>query len=689
MKWLTLLHCFFLVIGCNVEKHEKNHLQKNDSSYLRQSLDDKIWWYHWGTPALTYARDKDQLIFLSIGYSSCFACEKMQKTVYIDNEVQEVLNESFVSIKVDREDRPDLDAYFLNMQSLIMGFGAWPINMILTPDLKPVFATTLMDKNSFKKILQTSAETWKNSRSKILQGTTRYEVRAAVQPNTISYYEKDKSLINDFYARYTHRFDPIYGGKSTGRNFNIKFPVNNEMRLLLRYYLHSQNKQPQQSQQALKMVNKTMAIMAKSALFDHIAGGVHRYSTSRDWNSPNYEKMLYDQASFVNSLHAIYKIKKNELYRISLEKMIGFLFNEMASPLGGFYSSFSASLNGVEGSFYTWKPSEMQKALTDEEWKQFSQFYAFTAPQKKYNMKRGLVRKTSFNNESLQTIEDKVKEYRKKRGSLSKDKKVITADSAYVLSALSKLYRTWPSADFYQKIKTNLDYITQQHTSLTGQLFRRSLHGQVAEPAVLDDYAYLIDALIEFYQTEFDEQYLQLAYELQQQQNKLFYDSKTKLFRYSTSPLSLLQDQFLFIDQTRPSGMALTFYNLLRLARYFVKIDWETKANELIDAYPDQLRNDPISYSSLLLALDFQISNSKNFIIVGSKQDCSRFAKEGFNDFNPYILFSCVSKTTKIPLHQNKKRLNSQVSFYVCDSHSCMPPTTDYQQSQQMAKPSL
>lgn len=671
--WLACL----LLASCTKTIHQENHLINEKSAYLTESANDEIWWYPWGERPLKYSKEKDRLIFLSIGYASCFACEKMHKLVYSDKEAAKFLNENFVSIKVDREERPDLDAYFLNMQSLIMRFGAWPINMILTPDLKPVYATTLLDKKSFLKILETSAKAWKDERTKILQGTTNYEVQAAVQESNHPYFEKNMDLIKDFYARYTHRFDTAYGGKRTGNNFNTKFPVNDEMRLLLRYHLRTKDEQPR------KMVEKTMATIVKSALLDQFQGGFHRYSTTRDWNSPNYEKILKDQASFIHGLIDIYQFKKEEIYHTALEKTVGFLLNDFQGPRGGFYSSIGAGLNGEEGALYTWNPDEIRKNLSSKDQKLFNEVYGFSGVQRKYKMRRSIKRKTTFTKPGIEEVEKKLIEVRNSRGTPLVDKKIVTADNAYLISALARLQRIWPSESFYQVIKKNLDFILTQHTTVQGKLLRRSIAGHTSYDAIVDDFAFLIDALIEFYQAGFEEKYLVLANEFQKKQNELFWNSGKGLFEYTRSPEKFLKEQFHFIDQTHPSAMSMSYWNLIRLSRYFSSIEYEEQAQKVIDSYPDLLKTDPLSYSHLLLALDFQLGKPQNFVMVGNQKECVELSKKGFDGVNPYILFSCHDRQKQIPVHSGKKKIQGKLTYYVCDTRSCQPPTTDYDQAVQ------
>lgn len=670
MKLWWLFFTLSFITSCT-PKHETNHLNKERSLYLRNSKSDAIWWYPWGQQPLNYAKKNSRLIFLSIGYASCFACEKMHTEIYSDSTVSKKLNDHFVSIQIDREERPDLDAHFLNLQTAIMKFGAWPINIILTPDLKPVYATTYIKKHDFLKLLSQVQQAWQKNPNKIINDSSAFLKKIKPIEEQESEFSKDKELIKDFYARYTHRFDTLYGGIRTGRNFFPKFPVSDDMRLLLRYHLQTGDPQP------LKMVKKTLATIAKSAMFDQLEGGFHRYSSSRDWNTPNFEKMLIDQAGFINAYTELNLFKENNLYSHTLEKTVNFLLKNFSNPLGGFYSSQSGSLLQQNGRYYTWQFHEIQSALSKELQKTFNEYFSLTAPQTQYQQRRSLRSKTSFRRPDLSLVTEALTQSKYKSQKPVIDKKVVTSTNAYFLSSLIKLAKTWPSDEFESVIQKNLDFLLRQHRTVNGNLLRRSINGETKFQAILDDYAYLIDALIEFYQLSHQEKYLIKARQLQTKQDQYFYNQNKNLYRYNILSPELPEDQFLFKDQAQPSGQSMTFWNLIRLSRYFYNSEMEDKAIKMLEAYPDQLKNDPLSYASLLIALDFEISNPKNLIISSSKKDCKQYAKKWFNRFFPYALISCADKYSKIPLHKNKEK-TSQTLFYLCDRNSCLPPIDSF-----------
>ncbi len=639
------------------------------SPYFAMSENDSISWQSWNSETLKKAESQNRLIYLSIGYATCFACEKMQKENYDDKNLAKLLNQNFVPIKVDREERPDLDSHFLNMQSLMLGFGAWPIILILTPDLKPLFSFSYVKNEKLKAILNEAHKTWEEKPQEVLKKGQEFLDKIKPAPNVSEDFIKTKQLISDFYARYTHRFDTLYGGKATGNNFNTKFPVSDEMRLLLRHH------QREEIPQARKMVEKTLSTVAKSALFDHVGGGFHRYSMSRDWNTPNFEKTLIDQAAHIRAFTDLARFNDNDLYRLTLQKIVRFLINDIKDSLGGFYSSIGGSLNFKEGLFYTWTIEELNEALVKKKLITFHETYQLGPPLRHLEKRRTLKRKSGFDRPKLKKVDKILSEHRKQRGYPTIDKKVVTAYNALLLSALSRVARLWNSDFLKKEVNEQMDYLLLQHRSIRGDIYRSSFHGSVQGKASLDDYAFLIDALIENYQTNFDEEDLLLALELQKTQDELFFNSRRSLYRFNQE--SRIEPLYLFRDDQKPSGQAMSFYNLIRLSYYFNLPNYRNKAKDIMDAYPEILQTDPISYAFLLLSFDFLLSNPKTLIIVGELAVCQSKASEFFNNYDYEFLFACRAKESRLPLLKGKKASTEKaLTFYLCDKDMCSPALT-------------
>ena len=304
-----------LLISCT-PKHEMNHLASEKSPYLQQHKENPIWWYPWGEKALQYANKKQKLIFLSVGYSTCHWCHVMEREVFEKKDTAKTLNDHYVSIKVDREERPDIDAFAIKAQTGITGRAGWPISIILTPDLKPVFAASYVPKKEFIYILKEIEKAWIEKREELHkrgEGVREWLNKKAKKDLS---FDKDRDLYEAFFNHYKKVFDPQFGGKKGPQ----KFPINIDLQVLMRHHLHKKEKL------ALSMVDKTLTTIAKSGLFDHLEGGFHRYSTTRRWSIPHFEKMLYDQASFINAFVEFYQIKPRPLHQNTIEQTLQFLF---------------------------------------------------------------------------------------------------------------------------------------------------------------------------------------------------------------------------------------------------------------------------------------------------------------------------------------------------------------------------
>ena len=644
MKKINLLFLLLpLLISCSPDKHDKNHLI-TDTQYSISAMDSLIWWYPWNQQAINYAKKNDKLIFLNIGYSTCQSCNKFFDEVLQNQSIVEKLNGDFVSIRVDALDRPEINNFFMQQQSLIMGFGGWPINFILTPDFKPVYVVSSIRSPEFLKILNKVTDSWDNNREKMMSEINQFIQNTTPQQDHLDYFSKDFKLIEDYYAKYTHQFDPLFGGKGQKPNFRNKFLISNDMRLLMRFY------QKTKTPQTLKMIEKTMSTVAKSALFDHINGGVFKYSLSRNWNTPHLEKSLSDQASFLHSYIDLYQLKPNDLYRNTIEKTVRYIFNLIKNPLGGFYSSQLYSKESI-----LWKPNEIQSYLSSDELKIFNDTYTVNnifGPDRNFRI---LHKKTVFVNDNLKEIEENLSQLKLKQSKILTEKIITTASSSYMYSALARFSKLWPNIEFLDLLTKHFNLFLTQHQSLNQELYHRSINGAVKHEAHLDDYAFTIDALIEMYQSTFNQQYLQKALHLQQQQIQKFYIKTKNQFQYTTSPKPF-KNQFILQDIRLPSAQSISYWNLLRLSRYFKDKDMEQMAIKLIDSYPDTLKTNPLPYTQILLAQSFQLSEKPLLVIRGNNKECLNKLNEISQLFFPDLIIACSSNklpTTKIkPIKQ-------------------------------------
>jgi uncharacterized protein len=667
MKKKLFLLFIFLFASCS-PKLNQNNLKNQRSLFLKKSRLDKIYWQTWSQELLDKIKTQNKLIFLTIGYGNCFACDKMHKETFAKQDVADILNKNFISIKVDRDEHPDVDIHFLNLQTAIMKFGAWPINLILTPDLKPVFAMTFMSQREFTQLLNQVQIAWKSEPNKIKQQINQFLSQLKPVDNKSIQFNTDESLNDDFYKTYLARFDPIYGGIAVGSNFEPKFPNNEDLRLLIRYQFKNKNSK------ALEMVKKTVTAIANSALIDQIDGGIHRYSTSRDWSSPNFEKQLIDQASFLNMLNDLNAIEPNSQISYCINNLVNFLINKFHNPRGGFFTSQSSSLNETDGFYFTWQEHEIQSSMKPNYFSQFQKYFKLHAPQPQYQQRRSLSLKTFENNQDIEPILEVRNILQKSNHKKIKpeiDEKIITSQSAFALSALIKTAKILPSPNYIKIIEENLNALIQQNRHINGKLYRQSIGGETKHEAILDDYAFLVDSLIEFYQLTFEEKYLHLAVDIQEKQNNIFFNSAKNLYSFNADSKKYFDAQFIFKDLPYPSGQSISYWNLVRLSYYFPNKNFKKMAKNLVKSYPDQLKTDPLSFAHLLQAIDFETSNPQNIIIKGSQIDCQKESQIIYKKYFPYLLVSCAQPSSRLTIHKDQK--NSQKGFVVCNSNSCLP----------------
>ncbi len=629
LKGVIILPFLLALPNCLQRKPPLVDAQAN-SRYLKEIAKTPVQWKQWHSTTLAQAKNRDQLIFLNIGYTACEPCGQLQNRVFKDSEVSDFLNTNFISIAVDREQFPEVNSYFLNLQSLIMGFAGWPINIILTPDLKPVFVTTFAEPKKFLGVLQKSQNAWQNDRKNLLSELDTFADKTQPQSNVHEDAMRDQNLLQQFYARYTHQFDSAYGGKKG----QTKFLVNLDMRALL--FFHEISK----DSQSLKMLKKTLVSLSKSSMFDHLHGGFYHYSKTSDWNSPGFEKTLLDQATALHAYIDFFRFQSDDINRITLVKLSQFLLNELSAKYGGFYTSLSGINQAQAREYYSWSKSQIQTILSANQQIPFFETYTLHFAQTSAGRVPLLRRKTSFVKPGNQILEKKLMDARSSKDFLVTDEMVVTATSSYTLAGLAKLLRLWPSADLEKQIRRHMDFILSHHRHRDGRLYHSSFKGHVEQMANLADYAFTIDALLELHQTTFDQSFLHFAKELQAKQDELFYSTDQSLYRFSSNN-DLLPTQFLFTDLGLPSALSQTYWNLLRLGSFYDDLALKAKATDLLQSFPETLELNPLNFPSLLVDIALATHNQDQQILSGDIESCRKILSQGYQSFSFHDLFKC------------------------------------------------
>lgn len=482
-----------------------NRLANETSPYLLQHKENPVDWYPWGEEAFERAEKENKIIFLSIGYSTCHWCHVMEKESFEDEKTAEVLNEHFISIKVDREERPDLDTIYMAFCQAMTGSGGWPLNLFLTPKKVPFYAGTYFPKRSlygqpaFVDLLHQVAKIWEENPGELFMHSEKVRVAVASAFSPKGEEELTGEVIRETYETLESNYDERYGGFS----HKPKFPSPHQMLFLLRYYKTAGE------QHALEMVKGQLDAMAKGGLMDHVGGGFARYSVDEKWEIPHFEKMLYDNALIAESYIEAYQITKKERYKEITEKLFRYIDREMTSKEGAFYSAQDADSEGEEGKFYVFSPSEIKEALGEEaEW--FIDFYSIT---EKGNFEGknhlNLIGKDTREEDykRAEPLLEKLYSYREERIHPFKDDKILTSWNGLMISALALGGKAFKKEDYLQSARKAADYIIQYYIR-NDVLYNSSRLGKIGSPGTLEDYAFFIKGLLDLYDATLEDKWI-------------------------------------------------------------------------------------------------------------------------------------------------------------------------------------
>jgi uncharacterized protein YyaL (SSP411 family) len=685
----------------NMEK--PNRLINEKSPYLLQHANNPVDWYPWGEEAFEKARKENKPIFLSIGYSTCHWCHVMERESFEDPEVANLMNEVFVSIKVDREERPDIDSIYMTVCQMMTGSGGWPLTIIMTPDKKPFFAGTYFPKDSrFGRIGMTQLvprikEIWTTKRDEIVNSANK--ITSALQQATKETLgEKlDESTFRVAYNQLAERFDTVHGGFGRAP----KFPTPHNLLFLLRYWKRAGN------EEALEIVEKTLQAMRLGGIYDHVGFGFHRYSTDAEWFLPHFEKMLYDQALLAMAYIEAYQATGNEEYEETAREIFTYVLRDMTSPQGGFYSAEDADSEGEEGKFYLWKEEEIRNVLEKEEADLIRDVFNVEkggnfseeatgrgAGGNILHLKKSIPAIASQLKISEQELEkrldaarEKLFSVREKRIHPHKDDKILTDWNGLMIAALAKGGQVFNEPKYEEAAKRAVDFILKNLRKPDGRLLHRYRDGQAALPAHVDDYAFLIWGLLELYETSFDINYLKTAIDLNRDLITHFWDDISGGFYFTADDGEnlLLRNKEIY-DGAIPSGNSVSMLNLLRLDRITANSDFEEKAEKIGSAFSKTIKQFPAAHTELMVALDFGVGPSYEVVIVGDSQadDTKAMIKAIRRQFvpNKVVLLRQTEKEEPDIIRiaeftKSQLSLDGKATAYVCLTYVCKLPTTD------------
>ncbi len=683
-------------------KNYKNHLINEKSPYLLQHANNPVNWYPWGKEAFEKAKFEDKPIFLSIGYSTCHWCHVMAHESFEDQEVAELMNKDFISIKVDREERPDIDKIYITVCQMMTGSGGWPLTIIMTPEKKPFFAGTYFPKQTrFGRIglidlINRIKNLWVNQRNELLNSADQitFSLQNIDQESPGEVFSKN--TLEKTYKQLSIQFDSLNGGFGN----RPKFPTPHNLIFLLRYWKRTGDKK------ALEMVEKTLQEMRKGGIYDHIGFGFHRYSTDSEWLVPHFEKMLYDQALIAIAYIEGYQATKNAFYKQTAKEIFNYVLRDMTSSEYGFYSAEDADSEGEEGKFYVWSKEELGNILEKNDLdlatrvfniEQFGNYLEESTGKKTgtniLHMK--IVPKSDIQNE-IERIRNKLFDVRKKRIHPHKDYKILTDWNGLMIAALVKGAVAFQEKKYLNAAKNTADFILSNLRGSNGKLLHRYKDGSSEIQGYLSDYSFFIWGLIELYEATFDIFYLKTALELHRIQIDDFWDGSIGGFYFTAkNSEKLLIRQKEIYDGAIPSGNSIAMLNLLRLSYITGNHELEEKADILSRVFSDKVKASPLAYTQFLVAIDFAIGPTYSLVIAGNTdaEDTNELISTILNEYLPNKVFMLRRTEQKIPDVDNYSNfveffynLEGKATAYVCINKTCKPPTHDIHKTLEFLK---
>lgn len=669
-----------------------NRLINEKSPYLLAHAYNPVDWYPWCEEAFERAKTEDKPIFLSIGYSSCHWCHVMEKESFEDREIADILNRYFVSIKVDREERPDIDAVYMEVCMLFHGHGGWPLTVMMTPGKKPFFAGTYFPKDSrpgrigLKDLLMSIVRYWQNNRSDLLERSEKV-VEFLQNEGRREFENIDNSIIDRCYYEFKSRFDEVYGGFSN----KPKFPSPQNLMFLLRYYWLKDEPF------ALYMVEKTLKSMRLGGMFDHVGYGFHRYSTDRRWLLPHFEKMLYDQAMLMMAYSEAYQITGKDFYREVLDETFQYLKRDMMDQDGAFYSSEDADSEGEEGKFYTFGYDELKDHLGDD-------FYLFekvftVKPEGNYlEEATGELtgRNIIFLGEDIETLSQKLNisqdelstkikhwmnllfNLRSHRVRPFRDDKILTDWNGLMMAALAKAGKATLNREYVETSVQTYRFIRERMFK-DGRLMHLYKDGQVDVEGMLDDYAFTIWGCLELYEATGDAGVLEFGIKLQSVADSLLFDRKEGGYFLSNQDRDLIVKPKPIFDGAYPSGNSVMINNLIKLYHLTSDSRFYNRAVETITAFSADIKKLPSYHAMSVIGLMLYLYPVSEVVLVGECQKFVDVINTKFLPFKVMLLKDEVNEglLAEIAPYTQTIVKNKNCQMFICKNFSCNLPIDD------------
>ncbi|MCI0412682.1 thioredoxin domain-containing protein [bacterium] len=695
------------------EGKKPNRLIKEKSPYLLQHAFNPVDWYPWGDEAFEKARKEDKPIFLSVGYSTCYWCHVMEREVFENEEIAKLMNDYVVSIKVDREERPDVDRVYMAAVQAMTGSGGWPMSLFLTPDLKPFFGGTYIPptadygRPAFPDLVTKIHEVWSADRKKITESSS--QIGAYLQkissPN-IQATKVGKPALDQAFQTFVSSYDSTNAGFGSAP----KFPRPVGFNFLLRYYSRTGQKK------ALEMALETLRRMANGGMYDHIGGGFHRYSTDELWHVPHFEKMLYDQAQLAISYLEAYQITHDPFFANVARDIFAYVKRDMTHKEGGFYSAEDAESapdpskldEKEEGAFYTWTKKEIDGLLSPEEAKVFDYCHGVEEksnvardPQQEFvgenilyvpHSAEQTARQFDLTSPQIEKIlasaRQKLFQQRERRPHPHLDDKILTSWNGLMISAFARASQVLQDEQYRKGAEVAAQFILDRlYDPKKNELLHRYRDGEARFDAHLEDYAYFVQGLLDLYESTFNIHWLKTAIALTEDQNRLFYDSTSGgFYDISGTDKSILIRTKEWYDGAEPTGNSIAILNLLRLAQMTGNQKYQTMAGQSLAYFGQRLAQSGEAVPQFLVALDFSLSKPKQIIIAGKSDDPHTWEllQEVHSKFIPNKILLLAdgaqgqqTLASYIPFIKNVTMMKGKATAYICENYTCKLPTSD------------
>jgi len=672
----------------------KNRLANATSPYLRIHADNPVHWYPWGEEAFNQAKQKDKPIFLSIGYYTCHWCHVMERKVFMNDEIAEQLNNTFVNIKVDREQRPAVDHTYMTAAHRMGRRGGWPLSVFMTPDKKPFFIGTYIPPKRIKPMIKKMNQLWSNQREKLLQNANKIS-KALSQTSGGAGDEVGKEALHSAFSGLSSQFDEEHAGFGSG----TKFPSPHNMLFLLRYWKRTEK------EKALTMATRTLDAMRRGGMYDHIGYGFHRYSTDPEWKLPHFEKMLYDQAMLTYTYAEAYQATEKERYKRTVQETVQFVERDMGADNGGFFSALASGTDAAEGGEYIYSTDEVRDVLSDSLASLVIDVYNMTeegnyreeasgektgkniprrtasipALAKEHDMTPKTLRT------KLETARKKLYEYRETRPQVGVDDKILADWNGMMIAALAKAGRVLGEKKYTRRAEHAAEFILSTLQTENGRLKHRYREGDVGITGKATDYAYFTWGLLELYQTTFKTKYLEQAIALTDTFLKYYWDKENGGFYFSPSFADTpMGRQKQVRDGARPSANSVAMWNLFRIGRITANSKYQEKARQVGAAFSSRVSRRPSSMTMMMTAVDSMVGPSFEVVISGDPEsdDTRKMLRALWDKYVPrkVVVQRPAGESPEIAklasYTKNQLPKNGRATAYVCQNYACKLPTT-------------